>query len=124
MGCGKDSNVNTHIEEGKSAGSIIVHVSDGDPISRPIYTWSEGTDNTVTRVKVARTTNTNISVWEVRSTDPSQDSIQSPWQHATATSFAFQTAGTEIDLDTDIWYRVTVTKADLHTGYREFRIKP
>ncbi|MBI3810958.1 MAG: hypothetical protein HY283_01955 [Nitrospirae bacterium] len=126
IGCGKANNTNTHIQEGKSGGSILVNVSDGNPISRPIYTWSDiNNDITAMKVTVARTSALSTPVWEVSSPNPSVNAVQSPIQHATTESGTTQTANSELDLQTDIWYRVTVTKADILTsGFMEFMVLP
>jgi hypothetical protein len=126
VGCGKANNTNTHIQEGKSGGSLLVNVSDGNPISRPIYTWSDSSnDITAMQLKVARTSALNTAVWEVSSPDPSLNAVQSPIQHATTESGTTQTANSELDLQTDILYRVTVTKADgITSGFMEFTVLP
>jgi hypothetical protein len=126
VGCGKANNANTHIQEGKSGGSLLINVSDGNPISRPIYTWSDSSnDITAMQLKVARTSALDTVVWAVSSLDPSQNAVQSPIQHATTESGTTQTANSELDLQTDILYRVTVTKADGFTsGFMEFTVLP
>ncbi len=128
VGCGKDENVDTCIQEDAVGGPISVHVSCGDPVSRPFYTWSDGTtDITATmamQVKVVRASAPDV-VWAVVSDIPSQNAVQSPIQHGTTQSGTNQTANTELDLSTDVTYRVTVTKADgMTTGFREFTIQP
>jgi len=127
IGCGKDHNSNTTIDEGAAGGSISVHVSDGDPKSRPIYTWSDGsldiTSTMAMEVKVARTSS-STPVWAVLSLDASQNSVQSPIQHDTTQAGTTRTANSELDLETNITYRVTVTKADHTFGYREFTVLP
>jgi hypothetical protein len=130
-GCGRDKNVDTNIDEGAVGGSISVHVSDGNPASRPIYTWSDGstdtTANMATRVTVARVDDLNTLVWGV-SSPTVQDNIQSPVTHGTVPVNAtpLDTGGNEeLDLQTDVWYRVTISKVPPGpAGYREFLIKP
>lgn len=127
IGCGLDENVDTNIEEGAATGLLSVHVSDGDPLSKPIYTWSDAAGATAVDVKVARVADLNATVWELQSNDPTLDYIQSPvTQGVNQSSNTFMPAvnSPEPDLQTDVWYRVTVTKADNSTGYREFLIKP
>ncbi len=127
LGCGKGNNTNTNVDEGAAGGSISVHVSDGDPKSRPIYTWSDGSTDisatTAMQLRVARTSNLNTIIWAVSSLDPSQNAVQSPIQHDTTQAGTTPT-GSEIDLSTNITYRVTVTKADNTSGYREFTVLP
>lgn len=129
VGCGKDENVDTCIQEGAPGGSISVHVSCGNPISRPIYTWSYilpdgSSDTTAMRVTVARVSDLNTPVWEVQSS-AAQDNIQNPVIHGTVPSNAGPVHETETDLQTNVDYRVTVSKVPPGpTGYREFLIKP
>lgn len=128
MGCGNDSNVNTHIEEGASGGSIIVHVSDGDPISTPVYSWSDNTnDATAMRVVVAPVDDLSALVWDLRSESATVDSIHWPVIHGMTQvgTFEANVNNPKPDLDSNVWYRVTVTKADIgQSGSREFLIKP
>ncbi|MBI3995765.1 MAG: hypothetical protein HY349_07305 [Nitrospirae bacterium] len=125
IGCGEDKNVDTCIQEGAATGLISVHISCGDPVSRPIYTWSEGSDTTAANVRVARV-DPSESVWELQSNNPGLDVIQSPVTHGISQANTFEPAAgsPEPDLQTDVLYRVTVTRADNSTGYREFLIKP
>ena len=128
VACGLDDKGNILIEEGAAGGSISVHVSDGNPKSRPIYTWSDaGTDissSMAREVKVARASDLNTIVWAVTALDPSQNTVQSPIQHGTTQAGTIQAADSELDLGMDITYRVTVTKADSTFGYREFTVLP
>ncbi len=127
IGCGKDNNTNTNVDEGAAGGSISVHVSDGDPKSRPIYTWSDGSadisSTMAMQLKVARTSDSGTVVWAVASDDIS-NAVQSPIQHGTTQSGTHQSANSEPDLQTNIPYRVTVTKADGTFGFREFTVLP
>ncbi|HTN42353.1 MAG TPA: hypothetical protein VMN77_00985 [Nitrospiria bacterium] len=124
MGCGQSNNSNTNIQEGKSGGNIIVHVADGDPTSRPLYTWEDlNNDMTAMKIAVARTSDLK-DVWSIQSTTLS-DTIQSPWQQGTTGGSVSETVSTERDLQTNIEYRVTITKADgITSGYRNFTIMP
>lgn len=128
-GCGKDQNTNTNIDEGAAGGSISVHVSDGDSLSKPIYTWSYllpdgSSDTSAMKLKVARVSDLNTPVWEVQSS-AAQDNIQNPVIHGTVPSNAGPVVETETDLQTNVDYRVTVSKVPPGpTGYREFLIKP
>jgi len=126
FGCGSDNNSNSTIEEGGAGGSIVVHVSDGNPVSQPLYSWSDGSlSNFASDLKVARQSAPNVAVWEIQSINPSQDLIQAPWQHGTASSSVIVKASTEPNLEADVWYVITVTKVNpSSTGTREFRIKP
>ena len=127
-GCGQDENLNPNIIEGAAGGSALLHVSDGNPISKPLYSWSDITNpidsNTAMQIQVARTSELDTTVWGVISSDPNQNLIQSPWPHGTSTSSVAPTINTEPDLQTNIEYRVTVTKVDGTFGYREFTILP
>lgn len=131
IGCGKDNNSNTTIQEGKAGGSILVNVSDGNPKTQPIYTWTHtlldgNSDITASRVTVVPTTPNNASpVWDVVDTTL-QDSIHLPVVHGPSPFGSVQQVTTpELDLQTNVWYRVTVTKGDQTTaGFREFLILP
>jgi hypothetical protein len=131
LGCGEDPKVDTNIDEGSTGGSFSVNVSEGDTKTRPIYTWSyianSVSDNTAYQVTVTRASDTSTPVWEVRALLVQND-IQSYVTHGTVPLNAAPIdtgSNEELDLQTDVWYRVTVTRADLSTtGYREFLIKP
>lgn len=124
IGCGEDKQIDTRIEEGAFTGTFSVHVSDGNPVSRPVYTWSNGANTDAMRVTVARVADVATAVWEVQSDNPSLDNIQSPVTHGVSQPSTFESATDERDLQTDIWYRVTVTKSDFSTASRDFLIKP
>jgi hypothetical protein len=126
FGCGSNNNSNSTIEEGGASGSIVVHVSDGNPVSQPLYIWSDGSlSNFASDLKVARKSATNVPVWEIQSTNPSQDLIQAPWQHGTGSSSGTVLVNDEPNLEADVWYVLTVTKVSpSSSGTREFRIKP
>jgi hypothetical protein len=126
FGCGSNNNSNSTIEEGGASGSIVVHVSDGNPVSQPLYTWSDGSlSNFAVDLKVARQSAPNVAVWEIQSTNPSQDLIQAPWQQGTSSSSVIVKVSTETNLEADVWYVLTVTKVNpSSSGTRQFRIKP
>jgi len=123
LGCGKDSNLNLHLEEGAAGGSVLVHISDGDPLTRPVYTWEDISGNkTAYSLKVEQLTPLS-TVWEVIS-PATQENLISPVIHAVSQA---GTSNTTVggDLQTNVWYRVIVTKGDITTnGSREFLIKP
>jgi len=123
VGCGKDSNVNMHVEEGATGGSILVHVSDGDPLTKPVYTWEDLSGNkTAYSLKVEQITPLT-PVWEVIS-PATQENLTSPVIHAVSQAGTTDTT-TGGNLQTDIWYRVVITKGDIITyGSRDFLIKP
>jgi hypothetical protein len=123
IGCGNNSNSNSTIQEGSGNGTIIVHVSDGNPASRPLYTWEDLTnDTTAEKISVARTTALNTPVWGVQSVNFT-DNIQSPWPQGSTTASVSTISTTEVDLKSQIEYRVTITKADgITSGYRNFTI--
>ncbi|MBI3597710.1 MAG: hypothetical protein HY203_11235 [Nitrospirae bacterium] len=130
IGCGKDQNVNTHIQEGASGGTgIIINVSDGNPISKPVYSWfdtNNNSDTTASRVTVAPNSPNNAPpVWDVFDATL-QNSIHSPVVHGPPPpGSAQQVVNPELDLQTNVWYRVTVTKGNqTTTGFREFLILP
>jgi hypothetical protein len=129
MSCGNDQNVDTCIQEGSPTGSISVNVSCGDPISRPIYIWSDGnTDPTATRVTVEPVSPSDAPpIWDVLD-GFFQDNIHSYVKHGAAPiGSAQQVVAPELDLQMDVWYRVAIYKAPLGTGptgSREFLIKP
>ena len=127
IGCGKDENIDSCIDEGAVGGPISVHVSCGDSVSTPIYSWSDGSnDPSATRVMVTPTSPNNApAVWDVFDASL-QDSIHSAVIHGPAPfGSAQQVTAPELDLKIDVWYRVTVTKADpTQSGTREFLIKP
>jgi hypothetical protein len=123
IGCGKDHNSNTHVEEGASKGAISVDVSDGNPLTRPFYIWEDINGiKTAMNLKVEQLSPLT-TVWEVVSPLP-QENLTSPVIHAVSQPGTADTIAGG-DLQTDVWYRVTVTKGDLTTfGSREFLIKP
>jgi len=128
MGCGKSNNTNTNVQEGKSGGNILVHVSDGDTISRPLYSWEDPINNDMSamKIEVAQTSNLSSPVWGEQSNDPSKNNIQSPLtQGDPGSSLYAPFVTTDLDLQSNIEYRVTITKADgITSGYREFTIVP
>jgi len=125
FGCGSNNDSNNSVEEGAPGGSIVVHASDGNPTSQPVYTWLDGLSSSANDLKVARQSNTGTAVWEIRSANPSQDDITSPWQHGqTSGGTVVEIASSETSLQTDVMYIVTVTNSSGHSGSREFRIKP
>lgn len=126
MSCRLDEEIETKISEGEAGGVLSVHVSDGDLQSRPVYSWSEVTDKTAQIVTVSRDDNPNTAIWEVVS-DQGVDNVLSPVTHGTPPVNSHETAiqNPEMDLSTDIWYRVTVHKTDPgKTSFRKFLIKP
>ena len=128
IGCGKNPSSSSCIQEGATSGSLIVHVSCGNPEQMPLYTWEDpiSNDSTAENITVARTSDLKTPVWEVQSSSPIQNNLNSPWQQGTG---ANQTVTTETNLTTNIPYRVTITKVDgsgtpTGSGYREFTIEP
>jgi hypothetical protein len=122
--CGMDKNANTTVEEGRVTGPFVVNVSDGDPVSQPTFDWSEGLSRDAMDLVVAETSASNVPVWEIRSSVPSEDAIKSPLQYGTVDISVSEFVKTQSDLKTDVWYTVTVRRTSGNSGTREFRIKP
>ena len=125
-GCGLNDEVTTHIVEGSATGPMSVNVSDGNTLSQPIYTWSDGGPTLATKVTVSRASDTATAVWEVYST-ATLDDISSPVTHGTVPTTGSSTAiaSPEINLQDNIWYEVKITKLDVtKTSTRQFLIEP
>jgi hypothetical protein len=122
VGCGKNTDTNTTVQEGGSTGSIIVHVSDGSTTSQPVYSWEIGTDTSADQITVARKSDLNTIVWGIQSAPPLTDKIQSPWQHGTVGGSVTTISTTEDKLQSQIEYQVKITKADNSFGTRNFTI--
>ena len=128
IGCGKNTSTNSTVQEGKGSGSLIVHVADGNPSIKPLYTWEDSTgDTSAEDIKVARTSDLNTTVWEVQSNQATQNFLGSPWQQGTSSPNSTETITKETDLTINIPYRVTITKVDgsgnpVGSGYREFTV--
>jgi len=126
IGCGNNSSSNSNIQEGATGGSLIVNVSPGNSTSQPFYSWEDSTLNpTAATISVARTSDLSTPVWGVTSNPPDQNLIPSPWEQGSSTALITETASTERTLETNITYRVTITKGNGTTdGWREFTIMP
>jgi len=123
IGCGKNNDTNTTVQEGTCKGPIIVHVSDGQPKSEPIYSWDNGLVTAADIIAVARTSNLSTPVWEIQSAPPQTNKIQSPWQQGTTSGSVSTIANTEVTLQSQIEYRVTITDQDgVTSGYCNFTI--
>ncbi|HET6466146.1 MAG TPA: hypothetical protein VLY20_03035 [Nitrospiria bacterium] len=125
-GCGKDNNSNSNVQEGAAGGDLVVTVAPGNPASRPLYLWTDitGTAVNAATITVARTTDLNTIVWGI-ATNTNTDALQSPWQQGSLSTIVTPIVQTEVDLQTNVTYRVTVTKADNQTsGYHEFTLLP
>ena len=114
IGCGKNTDTNTTVQEGAAGGAgIIVHVSDGNPSSQPIYSWTNpDTSTNAEKITVSRTSCTDPLVWGIEATPPGQDGILSPWQQGTYSASVTALSKNEQSLTSSIEYCVTVTKAD------------
>ena len=125
IGCGKsNSDINSTVQEGAAGGNIIVHVSDGQPSSQPIYTWEDSNnDTTAEEIAVAKTSDLNTIVWGVHSSNVNNNDIPSPRQQGKTGGFDTAFVTTEITLQSNIEYRVTITKAGgTPSGFRNFTI--
>ncbi|HLB95274.1 MAG TPA: hypothetical protein VJK28_03765 [Nitrospiria bacterium] len=122
-GCAYDENkeVSTCIEEGEASGTIAVNISCGDPKTTPLYFW-DGADAFV--VEVARTSDLDHVVWQVTSTLPNMDGIQSPVIHGERPANAAITVDEETQLTVGIEYLVKVSRISGESGSRKFTIQP
>lgn len=125
ISCGNNTNnTNSTVQEGASGGNMIVHVTDGDPVSQPMYSWEDLSNNTMAeKISVARTSALNTPVWGVQSVDVTQNLIQSPWQQGTSGGSVSVFSSSEVQLQSGIEYRVTITEAGgTPSGYINFTI--
>ncbi|MFZ0389633.1 MAG: hypothetical protein WAN36_04165 [Calditrichia bacterium] len=93
-------------------GDFAVTVSSG---TTPNYSWSAGN---VFSVSVVRTADPTVIVWGIAT--PGQANIASPAKHGVVPTGAIETAQTEKALTAGVEYRVSVTKLDGKTGWKDF----
>ncbi|MEJ5261862.1 MAG: hypothetical protein WHT45_04215 [Ignavibacterium sp.] len=112
-GCSKDENNPT--DAGSGGNAISITVSAG---TTPQYSWSGGN---VYSISIVRTSNPGTIVWGLAS--PGQNAITSPVTHGTGASLVpliTETATTERTLTSGVQYRVTISRLDGTTGWKEF----
>ena len=107
--CGSDS---TGPSNGNNDGSQFdVTIGSG---TRPTYTWSGGTAFSVSIVRVSAP---GTIVWGIAS--PAM-TIPAPVTHGTVPVGALQSANVEPALTAGVRYRVSITRNDQKTGFKEF----
>jgi len=82
--------------------------------TKPTYAWSGGAAYSVSVVRVSAPT---TLVWGIANL---AKTLASPVTHGTVPSGSIQSAEVESTLTAGIKYRVSVTRADEKTGYKEF----
>ncbi len=115
VGCSKDEN--NPAGPGSGNNSISITVGAG---TRPQYSWSGGN---VYSLSVVRTSNPGTIVWGLAS--PGQNAIASPVTHgsgASLTQLIVETTSTERTLTSGVQYRVSVTRIDGTTRWKEFTL--
>lgn len=114
LGCSKDENNPTDVGSGGNAISITVSAG-----TTPQYSWS---GENVYSISIVRTSNPGTIVWGLAS--PGQNAITSPVTHGSGASFTppliVETASTERTLTSGVQYRVTISRLDGTTGWKEF----
>ncbi len=118
-GCSKSDSNPASSDDGSSGGGsgsnqIAITVGSG---TQPTYTWSGGK---VFSVSVVRTSDPNTVIWGIAS--PGVDGIDSPVTHGSGANMTtiFETAATEKTLTAGVSYRVTVSRTDKTTGWKDF----
>jgi hypothetical protein len=106
-GCGGDSTG----PEGGDGSAFDISVGSG---RNPTYTWSGGTAFSVSVVRVSAP---GTIVWGVA--NPAM-TIPSPVTHGVTPGGAVVSANTEGTLTTGVKYRVSITRQDQKTGFKEF----
>lgn len=112
-GCSNDDSNPTN--PGTGSNAIAITVGTG---TSPQYSWSGGN---VYSISIVRTSNPNTIVWGLAS--PGQNAIASPVKHGTGasmTSMIIETGTAERVLTAGVQYRVSVTRLDGTTGWKEF----
>jgi len=118
IGCGNNQSDTT-------GGSILVEVSDASSTTNPFYTWFNPSDNsngTAEKLTVARTSDLNKVVWGIVSNQPPQESITSPWKQGDVSANVSTISTDEVNLQSGVTYRITVTKADNTSGFVEYKV--
>lgn len=82
--------------------------------TRPTYTWGGGTGFSVSVMRVSAP---GTIVWGIANTAMT---IQSPVTHGTVPGGSLQSANTEPTLTAGVRYRVSITRNDQKTGFKEF----
>jgi hypothetical protein len=107
-GCSSDATA----PDGQEGGSAFdVAVSGG---VTPTYSWPGGTAHSVSVVRVSAP---GTIVWGVAHL---QQALPSPVTHGTVSGGALPTMTTEARLTAGVRYRVSVTRQDTRTGWKEF----
>lgn len=83
--------------------------------TRPQYTWGGGN---VFSVSIVRTANQTVVVWGLAT--PGQNGVASPITKGTAPTGSVETAVTERTLTAGVQYRVSISRLDGTTGFKEF----
>ena len=107
--CGKST---TDASNTSATGDFDITIGSG---LHPTYTWPGGTAFSISVVRVSAG---GTIVWGVAK--PGSMDIASPVTHGTVPSGAIATATTEATLTAGVAYRVSITRADQKTGYKEF----
>lgn len=106
-GCGSTSPSNSS----NDGSQFDITISAG---TRPTYTWSGGLGFSVSVVRVSAP---GTIVWGIANTS---QTIASPVTHGTVPSGSIASATTELTLTAGVAYRVSITRADTKTGFKEF----
>jgi hypothetical protein len=111
-GCKKEDNPAD--ANGDGGSQINITIGSG---RNPQYTWGGGN---VFSLSVVRTASPTTIVWGLAS--PGQNGIASPITHGSgASGFTIvETAASEKQLATGVQYRISITRIDGTTGFKEF----
>ena len=94
-----------------ATGDFDITIGSG---TKPTYTWPGGTGFSVSVVRVSAP---GTIVWGVANTAMA---IPSPVTHGTTPAGAVVSASTEPTLTAGVKYRVSITRNDTKTGFKEF----
>ncbi|MGZ8376652.1 MAG: hypothetical protein ACXWZS_13995 [Gemmatirosa sp.] len=107
-GCSSDATS----PDGQGDGSAFdITISNG---VTPTYTWPGGPAHSVSIMRVSAPT---TIVWGVAHP---QQALPSPVTHGTTSNGALTTMATEARLTAGVRYRVSITRQDTRTGWKEF----
>ncbi|MFH0991287.1 MAG: hypothetical protein V1799_14870 [bacterium] len=110
-GCKKDEN-NPADAGNTQASQIAITIGSG---TKPQYSWSGGN---VFSLSIVRTTNQTVVVWGLAT--PGQNGIASPVTNGTTPAGSVETAVTERTLTVGVQYRISISRLDGTTGFKEF----
>ncbi len=109
-GCKKDAS--NPVDTGSGDSQIAITIGSG---TKPQYSWSGGN---VFSLSIMRTANPTTVVWGLAT--PGQNGVASPVTNGTAPTGSIETAVTEQTLTAGVQYRISISRLDGTTGFKEF----